>query len=40
MAVYLVVWLKYIKKIEVEWEEYAPRAIPIATACAVASLIA
>ena len=40
VAAYLVLWLKYIKKIEQEWEEYSPRAIPIATACAVGSLIA
>ena len=39
MAVYLVIWLKYIKRIEVEWEEYSPRAIPIATVCAVSSLL-
>ena len=40
MAIYLVIWLKYILKVDVEWEEYAPRAIPIATACAVGSLVA
>ena len=39
MALYLVIWLKYIKRIEVEWEEYSPRAIPIATVCAVSSLL-
>ena len=39
MAAYLVVWLKYIKRIEVEWEEYSPRAIPIATVCAIGSLL-
>ena len=39
MALYLVIWLKYVKQIEVEWEEYSPRAIPIATVCAVASLL-
>jgi hypothetical protein len=39
MAFYLVVWLKYIMKIEVEWEEYSPRAIPIATVLAVGSLL-
>jgi len=39
MAAYLILWLKYAKRIEVEWEEYSPRAIPIATASAVGSLI-
>mgnify|MGYP006114542815 CR=1 FL=1 len=39
MAVYLVIWLKYIQKIDVEWEEYSPRAIPIATVCALSSLL-
>ena len=39
MALYLVIWLKYIKRIEVEWEEHSPRAIPIATVCAVSSLL-
>ena len=40
MAAYLILWLKYIKKIEVEWEDYWPQAIPIATVCAVVSLLA
>ncbi|KAL1528170.1 hypothetical protein AB1Y20_009531 [Prymnesium parvum] len=40
IAAYLVIWLKYILKVEEEWEEYSPRAIPLATACAVASLVA
>ena len=40
MAVYLIIWLKYIKKIPGEWEDYWPQAIPIATVMAVSSLIA
>ena len=40
MAAYLILYLKYYKKINVEWEEYWPNAIPIATTCAVGSLIA
>ena len=40
MAAYLIIWLKYIKKIPGEWEEYWPQAIPIATGCAVGSLFA
>lgn len=39
MAMYLIIWLKYIKKIKGEWEEYWPQSIPIATALAVLSLI-
>jgi len=27
-----------VKKIDSEWEEYSPRAIPVATVCAVLSL--
>lgn len=37
---YLLVYLKYFKNINMEWEDYWPQAIPIATACAVSSLIA
>jgi len=40
VAAYLIVWLKYVKKISEEWEQHSPRAIPIATVCAVCSLIA
>ena len=40
MAAYLIIYIKYIKKFPGEWEEYWPQAIPIATFCAVASLIA
>jgi hypothetical protein len=32
---YLVIWLPYIAKIRLDWAVYAPRAIPIATACGV-----
>lgn len=39
MAMYLIIWLKYIKKIAVEWEEYWPQAIPVATVCAVLSIL-
>ena len=40
MAAYLILYLKYIKKIPGEWEDYWPQAIPIATAFAVGSLLA
>ena len=40
MAAYLILYLKYIRKIPGEWEEYWPQAIPIATVCAVSSLVA
>ena len=40
IAAYLIVWVKYIKRVATEWEEYAPRAIPVATICAVGSLFA
>ena len=40
MAAYLIVYLKYIKQIPGEWEEYWPQAIPVATGCAVTSLLA
>ena len=39
MVVYLVIWLKYVQKIDVEWEEYSPRSIPVATICALSSLL-
>ena len=39
MAMYLIIWLKYIKKIKGEWEEYWPQSIPIATALAVSHLV-
>jgi len=39
MAMYLIVYLKYIKKIAVEWEDYWPQAIPVATVMAVVSLL-
>ena len=39
MAAYLILYLKYIKKLPGEWEDYWPQAIPIATTCAVASLL-
>jgi hypothetical protein len=39
MAMYLIVYLKYIKKISVEWEDYWPQAIPAATVMAVLSLL-
>lgn len=39
LALYLVVWLKYIQRIDIEWEEYSPKAIPIATVCALSSLL-
>ena len=39
MAAYLIIWVKYIKKYEGEWEDYWPQAIPIATAMAVCSLL-
>ena len=38
MAAYLIVWVKYIKKFPGEWEEYWPKAIPIAAVCARAQL--
>lgn len=31
VAAYLVVWVKYILKVQEEWEDYAPKSIPIAT---------
>ena len=40
MAAYLILWVKYIKKYNGEWEDYWPQAIPIATFMAVSSLIA
>jgi hypothetical protein len=40
MAMYLILWVKYVKKFPGEWEEYWPQSIPIATVCAVGSLIA
>lgn len=40
IASYLIIWLKYVKKIESEWEEHSPRAIPLATISAVLSLFA
>mmetsp|Transcript_579 Transcript_579/g.1528 ORF Transcript_579/g.1528 Transcript_579/m.1528 type:complete len:174 (+) Transcript_579:96-617(+) len=40
VAAYLILYVKYILKMPGEWEEYAPRAIPVATVCAVGSLIA
>ncbi len=40
MACYLIFWVKYYKKIQVEWEEYWPQSIPIATGLAVSSLLA
>lgn len=40
VAAYLILYLKYYMKIPGEWEEYSPRAIPVATVCAVMSLIA
>ena len=40
MAAYLILWVKYIKKFNGEWEDYWPQAIPIATFMAVSSLIA
>ena len=40
MAAYLILYLKYFKKISGEWEDYWPQAIPIATSCAVGSLLA
>ena len=40
MAAYLILYLKYIRKIPGEWEEYWPQAIPIATVSAVSSLVA
>jgi hypothetical protein len=40
MAAYLIIWVKYIKKFPGEWEDYWPQAIPIATFCAISSLIA
>jgi len=40
MAFYLIFYLQYYLKIKVEWEEHWPQAIPIATGCAVTSLIA
>ena len=39
MAAYLILWLKYIRKIPGEWEEYWPQAIPLATAMAVGSIV-
>ena len=40
MAGYLILWVKYILKFPGEWEDYSPRAIPVATICAVSSLVA
>ena len=40
MAAYLILYVKYILKYPGDWEEYSPRAIPVATVCAVGSLIA
>ena len=39
MAAYLIVWVKYIKKFPGEWEEYWPKAIPIAAVCAALSCL-
>ena len=39
MAAYLILWVKYIKKYQGEWEEYWPQSIPIATVLAIGSLI-
>ena len=36
---YLIVWVKYIKKFPGEWEEYWPKAIPIAAVCAALSCL-
>jgi len=40
VAGYLILWVKYILKFPGEWEDYSPRAIPVATICAVSSLVA
>lgn len=40
VAIYLIVYAKYIKKMPGDWEQIWPQGIPIATACAVASLLA
>jgi len=39
VATYLVVWVKYVLKVEQEWEEYAPRSIPFATCCGVVGIV-
>jgi len=39
VAAYLVVWVKYILKVQEEWEEYSPRAIPFATCCGLVGII-
>ena len=39
IACYLIIWLKYMLQMPGEWEELAPRAIPVATGCAVGSIL-
>lgn len=39
VAIYLVVWVKYILKIEEEWEDYAPKSIPFATCLGLVGII-
>ena len=40
VAAYLILYVKYYLNVPGEWEEYSPRAIPLATICSVCSLIA
>jgi len=40
VAAYLIFYVKYYLKWQGEWEDYSPRAIPVATVCAVGSLVA
>ena len=37
---YLVVYLPYVAHIRLDWEVYAPRAIPVATAAGLAAGVA
>lgn len=39
VAAYLVIWVKYVLKVEEEWEDYSPRAIPFATLCGLVGII-
>jgi hypothetical protein len=39
VAAYLVVWVKYVLKVEEEWEDYSPKAIPFATCVGLLGII-